>query len=235
MMALVMEMPAFFQHDLEELGEWWTIEKVHSWEGFNRLERMEEAERRFDVVTAMTDQYAWRVCILCRTYIDAIDQLHLNRPCGHQVTHRGHVRIVCSIMQKYAATVSRAVFEAVVSGHRHAGGGDPVPAGVRLPNDTLQGGRRRQAYAGHLVTVWYGGRRRGVQPDVPSRGFTASGEKLDATAVDQGEASEVPIPDEGVGGRLPPGLELDLGPVGVLGSGANGKEDIKGAKCNFGG
>jgi hypothetical protein len=101
MMALVMEMPAYFQHDLEELGEWWTQERVQSWQNFNRLERTQEAERRFDVVTAMTDQYAWRVCILCRTYIDAIDQLHLNRPCGHQVVHQRRVMVVCSIMIKH--------------------------------------------------------------------------------------------------------------------------------------
>jgi hypothetical protein len=87
MMALVMETPDFFQHDLEELGMWWTHERVQSWEGFNRLERMQEAERRFNVVCALRDQYAWRVCVLCRTYIDDIDQLHLGRPCGHQVLH----------------------------------------------------------------------------------------------------------------------------------------------------
>jgi hypothetical protein len=88
MMALVMEMPDFYQHDLQEMGGWWTAEKVMAWEGFTRLERIQEAERRFAAVWAMRDQYAWRVCVLCRVWIDDIDQLHLGRPCGHQVLYR---------------------------------------------------------------------------------------------------------------------------------------------------
>jgi hypothetical protein len=90
-MALRMEMPDYFQHDLVELGGWWTAEKLMAWEGFNRLERIQEAERRFAAVWAMRDQYAWRVCVLCRTWIDDIDQLHLGRPCGHQVLYKGWI------------------------------------------------------------------------------------------------------------------------------------------------
>jgi hypothetical protein len=84
MMALVMETPAFFQNELEELSFWWNHEKVQAWDAFDGRERMQEVGRRFDVVSALRDQYAWRVCVLCRTYIDGMDQLHLNRPCGHQ-------------------------------------------------------------------------------------------------------------------------------------------------------
>jgi hypothetical protein len=84
MMALVIETPTFFQNELEELSFWWNHEKVKAWDAFDEQERIQEAGRRFNMVSALRDQYAWRVCILCRTYIDGISQLHLNRPCGHQ-------------------------------------------------------------------------------------------------------------------------------------------------------
>jgi hypothetical protein len=91
MTALYMERPDFFHHDLDELGRWWTAERMMAWEGFTRLERIEEAERRFAAVWAMRDQYAWRVCVLCRTWIDDIGQLHLGRLCGHQVLYKNYV------------------------------------------------------------------------------------------------------------------------------------------------
>jgi hypothetical protein len=85
MTALYMERPDFYQNDLAELGRWWSEEREMAWEGFTRLERIQEAERRFEAVWALRDQYAWRVCVLCRTWIRSISEIHLGRPCGHQV------------------------------------------------------------------------------------------------------------------------------------------------------
>jgi hypothetical protein len=91
MTVLHAERPAYFTLDMAQMGRAWSEERERSWEGFTQLEQVREAGRRYDVVHAMRDQYAWRSCVLCRGYIEDVHEIHLARPCGHQ-THESCFR-----------------------------------------------------------------------------------------------------------------------------------------------
>jgi hypothetical protein len=85
MRILFAERPDSFGGHMDQLGRWWSVEREMAWDGFTAAEKIRESGRRYMVVFRLRDQFAWRVCVLCRTWIDDIGQLHLGRPCGHQV------------------------------------------------------------------------------------------------------------------------------------------------------
>jgi hypothetical protein len=70
---------------LQSMGRWWVEELKREWSKLSREEKVREAGRRWQVTWFLRDQFAWRVCVLCRSLIDEVGELHLGRPCGHQV------------------------------------------------------------------------------------------------------------------------------------------------------
>jgi hypothetical protein len=147
MTVLHAERPQYFNLDMAQMGRAWSEERERSWSDFTLSEQVREAGRRYDVVHAMRDQYAWRSCVLCRGYIEDIHEIHLARPCGHQ-THEPCFR------QWSAATATLM-------------GGDHMSAGMWTPDDNLRGGIRPTPHAGDQFSVWGRGSWWCGEPTVP--------------------------------------------------------------------
>jgi hypothetical protein len=88
MRILSVERPGAVNAQMQQMGRWWTKEVEKEWIKLTDGQKHRESERRWMVVWALRDEIGWRVCILCRTVIDDVGELHLGRPCGHQV-HTG--------------------------------------------------------------------------------------------------------------------------------------------------